>query len=277
MKIVYISSVEVGKYPLMQLIQQKLTPDLVISLSPKMKDKTSGFIDYGVICQQFDLPNWQVLNLNHPKWLRKLKALEPDLIIVCGWQRLLNEEVLKLPKYGTIGFHASILPKFRGRAPINWALILGEKESGVTCFYLEPEADTGKILMQESFPILLEDDCNTLYEKVAITCSNILTQILPKIKQDTLQVKHNESKYFPCYPKRSPQDGVFDFNRNTLDIYNWIRAQTKPYPGAFYIEDGHKYTVWKSLIGEFPKLGLIKQTLDGFITLTDLNKEKVSN
>lgn len=276
MKFVYISSVRVGEHPLLQIIQNSTPPSLVISLSKKMEQKTSGYIDYKRICKNSGIENWEVIDLNHLKWIKKLTELKPDLIIVCGWQRLICKEILNLPKYGVIGFHASLLPNFRGRAPINWAIIMGKKHTGVSCFYLEAEADTGDILMQKSFPILMEDDCNTLYDKVSVACSEIITQVLPLVESKKLQTTHNDSRYFPCYPKREPKDGFFTFDRCSLDIYNWIRAQTKPYPGAFFIEDNNKITVWKSKIGNFPEAGIVKKTIDGFITLLDYDKIKLN-
>ncbi|MGA1823510.1 MAG: methionyl-tRNA formyltransferase, partial [bacterium] len=172
--------------------------------------------------------------------------LKPDLIVVCGWQRLICKEILTIPSLGTIGFHSSLLPKYRGRAPVNWAILLGERETGITMFYLTPEADTGDIIAQKVFPILFNDDCGTIYEKAAKAGAEMIKEYLPQIKNGTAPAIHNPSASYPAYPKRIPEDGRIDFNRSALDIYNFVRSLTRPYPGAFYYDEhGHKVIVWR--------------------------------
>jgi methionyl-tRNA formyltransferase len=171
---------------------------------------------------------------------------------------------------GTIGFHSSLLPKYRGRAPVNWAIIMGERETGVTMLYLTPEADAGDIIAQRAFPITLSDDCKTIYAKAAEAARNILLEQLPRIADGTIVRTHNPSRSHPSYPRRRPEDGLIDFNRSALDVYNWIRAQTRPYPGAFFFRDGERVTVWSAEIGERKEEGvIIMQTGDLPISIVD--------
>ena len=163
---------------------------------------------------------------------------------MCGWQRLICKEILDIPKLGTIGFHSSLLPKYRGRTPVNWAIIAGEKETGITMFYLTEEADAGDIIAQKTFPIMLNDDCNTVYKKSAKAGAELIVEFLPKISKGVAPRLHNPSRSYPAYPKRTPADGEIDFNRGAPDVYNFIRALTRPYPGAFtFLPSGQKVII----------------------------------
>ena len=246
MKIVFIGAVEIGYTVLKSVYDAKFNIDAVFTLPFDMEEKTSGFVDFEPLAKEKNSELIRVKDINTRETIDKIKNINPDLIIVCGWQRLICEEILNIPSLGTVGFHSSLLPKYRGRAPVNWAIIMGEKETGITMFYLTPQADDGDIIAQKAFPILLNDDCNTIYKKSAIAGSELIKIYLPKIKNATAPRVHNPSASYPAYPKRTPKDGLIDFNRSALDIHNFVRALTKPYPGAYYFDDkGDKIIVWK--------------------------------
>lgn len=270
MKIVFVGCVEIGHTVLKNLYQNGYHIDLVVTLDARKAGQTSGYVDFRPLSEQYKSPLLEVVDINVPKCISEIKKLGPDLIIVCGWQRLLGKEVLSIPKKGCIGFHSSLLPKYRGRAPVNWAIIMGEKETGVTMFYLDKGSDSGDIIAQKIFPITLADNCATVYKKAAAASSDLLLDHLPLIKQDKVVRAHNPSRSYPEYPKRSPEDGLIDFQRSALDVYNWIRALTKPYPGAFFYHNGRKIRVWRSEIGKrSDKNKIVMSTADLPVTLTD--------
>ncbi len=271
MKIHFIGCVEIGHTVLSALIGGGWKVDTIWTIAPELAEKTSGYIDFAPLAKQSGAKLMSVRNINAPETIEEMRQSAPDLIIVCGWQRLLSDEILQIPPKKTVGFHSSLLPKYRGRAPVNWAILMGEKETGVTMFYLDPEADTGDIIGQRAFPILLDDDCRTIYEKSAKAASQLLLETLPLIKKGTAPKIHNPSRSYPHYPKRTPEDGLIDFERSALDVYNWVRALTRPYPGAFcFDEKGRKITVWKCAIGKVPgEKHLYRNTLDLPVTLTD--------
>ena len=246
MKIVFIGAVEIGHKILETIYNVNYSVDTVYTLPYSMEESTSGFIDFAPLAKQNNSSLVRTKNINDELHIDEIKKIKPDLIIVCGWQRLVCEEILNIPRLGAVGFHSSLLPKYRGRAPVNWAIIMGEKETGITMFYLTPQADDGDIIAQRSFPILFNDDCNTIYKKSAQAGSDLITEYLPRIENGTAPRVHNPSATYPAYPTRTPKDGLIDFNRSALDVYNFIRALTKPYPGAFYFnEEGYKIIVWK--------------------------------
>lgn len=246
MKIVFIGGVEIGLTVLKSVCDTGYKVDTIITLPFDSAEKTSGFIDFGPIAQQYNSNSIRVKDINQKEYIDALKLINPDLIIVCGWQRLICKEILDIPHLGAIGFHSSMLPKYRGRAPVNWAIIMGERETGITMFYLKPDADAGDIIAQRAFPILFNDDCDSVYRKAARSGAELIAEYLPRIEKGTAPKIHNESSSYPVYPKRTPADGLIDFNRSALDVYNFVRALTKPYPGAYYYdEQGRKVTVWK--------------------------------
>jgi len=267
MKIIFIAAVEIGYKMLETIYGANYSVDTVYTLPLSMQETTSGFTDFSPLTEQNNSHLIRTCNINDKSHIDEIKEINPDLVIVCGWQRLICEDILKIPKMGVVGFHSSILPKYRGRAPVNWAIIMGEKKTGITMFYLTPQADDGDIIAQKSFPILLNDDCSTVYKKSAQAGADLIIEYLPKIENGIAPRTHNPSSSYPVYPKRTPSDGLIDFNRSALDVYNFIRALTKPYPGAYYFNDkGDKVIVWKSEIvfddSKFTQTDTIVHTLD---------------
>ena len=274
MKIVFIGSVEIGYTVLEAVYDCGFAVDTVFTLDFDKQELTSGFIDFEPLAVANKSSLVRVVDLNKNEYIEKTKAISPDLIIVCGWQRLICKEILDIPKLGTIGFHSSLLPKYRGRAPVNWAIIAGEKETGITMFYLTEEADAGDIIAQKTFPIMLNDDCNTVYKKSAKAGAELIVEFLPKISKGVAPRLHNPSRSYPAYPKRTPADGEIDFNRSALDVYNFIRALTRPYPGAFtFLPSGQKVIIWKAKIlfdeSESITNNLVFDTLDFKIVALD--------
>jgi methionyl-tRNA formyltransferase len=277
MKIVFIGGVEIGFKVLEGVYTTGYDVDTVFTLPFEMEEKTSGFIDFEPLVKSNKSNLLRVKDINSQEYIDKIKNINPDLIIVCGWQRLVCKEILDIPKLGTIGFHSSLLPKYRGRAPVNWAIIMGEKETGITMFYLTPEADDGNIIAQKPFPILLDDDCDTVYKKSALAGVELIKEYLPLIEKGVAPRLHNPSGTYPHYPKRTPKDGLIDFQRSALDVYNFVRALTKPYPGAYYIDkNGEKIIVWKIEIvfdeSRLQKDDVVFETLDFKVRLIKFNK-----
>jgi methionyl-tRNA formyltransferase len=247
MKIVLIGTVEIGLTILESVYETNGEVEAVFTLPLESKMKPSGFIDFGPLVEERGTQLIRTSNVNTEDNIVLIRDISPDLVIVGGWQRLICEEIINIPRLGAVGFHSSMLPYYRGRAPVNWAIIMGERETGISMFYLTPDTDDGDIIGQKSFPILFNDDCRTVYEKAAWAGADLIRTYLPKIKDGTVQRIHNEARNFPTYPKRTPADGLIDYNRSSLDIYNFVRALTRPYPGAFFFdESGKKVIVWKT-------------------------------
>lgn len=216
----------------------------LVTLKPESMAQVSGAIDLTVVAEQAQIPVLRVRNINEPEALAWMRQKAPDLVLVVGWTQLLKDDLLRVSKLACLGFHASLLPKSRGRAPVNWALINGETMTGNTMIILEPEADSGDIVAQRMIAITDEDDCKTIYEKVGHTEVEMLDEVLPMIQRGILPRRKQDDSQATVMPRRRPEDGLINWNRTTREIYNWVRALTDPYPGAFSVLNGQRIWIW---------------------------------
>ena len=176
-----------------------------------------------------------------------IKKINPDVILVMGWFYLVPKKIRDIAKYGACGIHASLLPKYAGWAPLVWAIINGEKETGVTFFQFDDSVDGGDILAQKSFAIDYHDSIKEVYEKATIKSIEILLTTLPELENIQF-IKQDKSK-LEIWDKRTPSDGEIDLTQSSFELYNFIRAQSSPYPGAFFKTiDGKKLIIEKARI-----------------------------
>ncbi|HYK81869.1 MAG TPA: methionyl-tRNA formyltransferase [Gemmatimonadales bacterium] len=220
----------------------------VLTLSPEVRASRSGAADYGPVCRRFGVPLHEVTSINDPASRALLQGL--DLVFVIGWSQILSPETLATARLGMIGTHASLLPKNRGSAPINWALIRGEQVSGNSLIWLAEGVDAGDIIDQTEFPISQYDTCGTLYERVAASNRDMILRALPRLLQGerigSPQPRSNGGG--AVLPRRRPADGLINWDQEACAVYNFIRGLTKPYPGAFGWLDGRRWGVWRAAL-----------------------------
>ncbi|HET9284523.1 MAG TPA: methionyl-tRNA formyltransferase [Candidatus Angelobacter sp.] len=162
----------------------------------------------------------------------QLTALAPDAIIVVGYGRIIPPWMLELPRYGNINVHASLLPKYRGAAPIQWAIASGETVTGVTTMLLNEGLDTGDILLQKELPIGDDDTSVTLAPKLAELGADLLVETLHGLEQKTLVAQPQDDSHATLAPILTKEDGLVDFNRTAQEIHNRLRG-FQPWPGAY--------------------------------------------
>jgi len=176
-----------------------------------------------------------------------LEEIQPDVILVLGWYYMIPKAVRDIPKYGCCGIHASLLPKYAGWAPLVWAIIHGEKKTGVTFFQMDESTDGGDIIMQKELAIEPDDTIKEVYAKATESSKQILLETLPIF--DTLEFKKQDKNLLEIHDKRSPEDGLIDMDMTAQEMYNFVRAQSSPYPGAFIrTSDGKKLIIEKARI-----------------------------
>lgn len=198
-----------------------------------------------------NLPVFAPDNINHPIWVRKIRELSPDILFSFYYRDMIKSPILEIPKKGCLNLHGSLLPKYRGRCPVNWVLVNGEKETGVTLHYMTPRPDDGDIVGQKQIEITHNDTAKTLHEKAAIATSLLLDEVLPKIKDGTsprIVQNHDEASYFGG---RGPEDGEILWTASSTEIRNLVRAVTLPYPGAFTYLGDRKCLFWS--VTEIPE------------------------
>ncbi len=246
LRIAFIGCVAEGLRALRTLLELGERVAAVFTLDPERAQKVSGAVRWEEITRNHGIPLHYVRNINDPEPVGLLRSLRPDLVFCVGWTQLLRREILAIPRLGCIGFHASLLPKYRGRAPVNWAIIHGERETGNTMLLLDEGVDTGDIIAQRSFPITLEDTCATVYEKVAQSEEDMIREIMPLIHAGKMPRRPQDHSQATVMPRRRPEDGEIDWRRTTRELHDWVRALTHPYPGAFTWIAGRRVWVWKA-------------------------------
>lgn len=196
---------------------------------------------------QLNIPVIEVENLDDPSFHDKLKALNADLFVVVAF-RILPSNILDLPKKGSINLHASLLPKYRGAAPIHWAIINGEEKTGCTVFFLDEQVDTGQIITQQETPIGPNETTGDLYKRLKKMGSELLAGAVEEIDQETYQLqKQDHSKASPA-PKLFTNDCKIDFTKPALEVHNKIRGLS-PFPTAWAMLEDLKFNMYRSRVG----------------------------
>jgi len=171
------------------------------------------------------------VNFKDENFINQLKEINPDLGVVVAY-RILPREVYSLPKYGTFNLHASLLPKYRGAAPIQWAIINGEKVTGVTTFFLQDKVDTGNIILQREVPIDDEDNFQTLHDKLSQIGSDLVLETVKLIETGNYELKSQDDSLATLAPKITKEICQINWNQSAIKIHNLIRGLS-PVPGAF--------------------------------------------
>ncbi|MFT5883591.1 MAG: methionyl-tRNA formyltransferase [Arcticibacterium sp.] len=179
-----------------------------------------------------DIPVLQPTRLKNPDFLKELQSYKADIQVVVAF-RMLPELVWNMPRLGTFNLHGSLLPQYRGAAPINWAVINGEAETGVTTFFIEKEIDTGKIIYRESIKILPEDSAGSLHDKLMVLGGKLVLKTVKSIiANEYPQTEQEEIDFLKPAPKIFKEDCEIDWSKSTKEVYNFIRGLS-PYPGAW--------------------------------------------
>jgi methionyl-tRNA formyltransferase len=228
------------------LVEAGAAPVAVITLRPELAANRSGAVDYAPVCARLALPLHHVANINDDAAVQLLRGLSLDVLFVIGWSQILRAPALKTARLGAIGAHASLLPRNRGSAPINWALIRGEATTGNSLIWLAEDVDAGDLIDQIEFPITPYDTCATLYEHVAVSNREMILRALPKLRAGERPGRPQTNTHEAVLPRRRPQDGRIDWTAASAQIYDFVRALTRPYPGAFSWLDGQRWTVWRA-------------------------------
>jgi methionyl-tRNA formyltransferase len=240
LRIVFMGTPDFAVASLEKLIETKHEIVGVVTVPDKPAGRGQK-LQYSAV-KQFTLdkkiPILQPEKLKDVEFVEKLKKLDADLFVVVAF-RMLPEVVWSLPRFGTINLHASLLPQYRGAAPINWAIINGETETGITTFYIEKDIDTGNIIFNDKVPIGIKDSAGDLHDKLMVTGANLIIKTVDSIesgKIETISQKLiiDSTKKLNAAPKLDKETCKIIWNDNSLNIYNKIRGLS-PYPAAWSI------------------------------------------
>ncbi|MEQ4707102.1 bifunctional UDP-4-amino-4-deoxy-L-arabinose formyltransferase/UDP-glucuronic acid oxidase ArnA [Providencia huaxiensis] len=195
-----------------------------------------------------ELPVFAPENVNHPLWIERIREMKPDVIFSFYYRDMLSEELLAIAPKGAFNLHGSLLPKYRGRAPINWALLKGESETGVTLHKMVAKADAGDIIAQEKVVITDTDTSLTLHAKVREAAEVLLDKTLPLIEAGSYKAVAQDESQATYFGRRTAEDGLINWNNSAKEVNCLIRAVTEPYPGAFTYLGARKMVIWRARV-----------------------------
>lgn len=215
------------------LLQNNYNIETVVTVPDKQKGRGLHFQESDIkkFALNRKLKILQPENLSDKNFIQDLENINPDLIIIVAF-RILPVDVFNIPKYGSINLHASLLPRYRGAAPINWAIINGEKETGVTTFFIKEKVDTGDILVQKKIPIEDSDDAGSLHDKLALLGASALLQTVKQIESGNLFPIKQDELLSSKAPKLNKENCKIKWNEKSLKIHNLIRG-VSPYPASY--------------------------------------------
>ncbi|WP_313110454.1 bifunctional UDP-4-amino-4-deoxy-L-arabinose formyltransferase/UDP-glucuronic acid oxidase ArnA [Atlantibacter sp.] len=185
-------------------------------------------------------------DVNHALWVERIQKMAPDMIFSFYYRNLLSEKILAAARLGAYNLHGSLLPKYRGRAPLNWVLVNGERETGVTLHRMVERADAGDILAQERIAIAEDDDAMSLHHKLVARATTLLASCLPTMKRGLIDGVKQDESCASVMRGRTPEDGRIEWSLPAKSINNLVRAVTDPWPGAFGYVGTTKFIVWKA-------------------------------
>ena len=232
------------------------------------------------------LPVYQPARIRNPENLEILKKLDPEVIVVVAYGQLIPQSILELPEYGCLNVHASLLPAYRGAAPIQWAVLNGEKTSGVTIMQMDAGLDTGDMLSQTEITLDPQETGGSLFERLSRAGAGLLVETLPKLQAGELHPRKQPEESTTAYARMiEKKDGIIDWNRTARQIDCQIRG-LNPWPSAFTGLEGRQLKIWRASVSGEPDSkkpcgtvlgaeagGIRVQTGEGILILEEIQLE----
>jgi len=184
--------------------------------------------------------------LSTPWFINWIRSLKPEVLFSFYYRHMIPESLLSISPRGALNMHGSLLPKYRGRCPVNWVLLKGETETGVTLHHMVKAPDAGDIVGQKKVAITEADTAGTLMEKINRAGVSLFRELLPLILADKAPRSPQDESRASYFGGRRPEDGRIDWGQSASEIHNLVRAVTHPYPGAFTFHEGRRLLIWES-------------------------------
>lgn len=268
MRIVYMGTPDIAAIILKRLLEEPYEIVLTVTQPdrPKGRGKELAKSPVKVLSEEHCIPVFQPERLRNPEAVAVIREAKPDMIVVAAFGQILPKEILDMPKYGCINVHASLLPAYRGAAPIQWAVLDGQKESGVTIMYMNEGLDTGDILLQKRVSLSPDETGGSLYDTLSVMGAELLTEAIPKIVDGTLTAVP-QGEMTTAYAKQLTKEmGRLDFTRPAEELERYIRG-LNPWPGTYTQLDGKTFKIWRAEV-----VTLTDSSLE-IGTVTDITKK----
>ncbi len=250
MKIVLMGSPDFGIPAFKKILESGYSVPAVVTVPDKQKGRglKVQFSDVKKFALENNIPVLQPDNLKDESFINTLKSLDADLFVIIAF-RILPKEIFAIPELGSFNLHASLLPKYRGAAPINHAVINGESVSGVTTFFLDDKVDTGNIILQKEIPVDINDTFGDVYYRMSEAGADVVLDTIKQIENKSYVLKKQDSMLASKAPKIFRKDCTINWNQDARTIHNFIRGLS-PIPAAFTVSNGKTYKILKSKLTE---------------------------
>ena len=247
MRTVVLAYHEIGAASLLAAIKSGLE---VVAVFTHRDDPAEGgwYASVAKIAAQHGIPVHAPDKIDHPIWIERIRAMNAQLLLSFHYRNMVGAKIRALFPAGCVNLHSSLLPKYRGRAPINWVLVNGETETGVTVHFMADKADAGDIIAQRKVAISVDDDARTLTTRVAAESASLLAEVIPLLKSGKATRTPQDESKATVMGKRTPADGLINWAKPAAEIRNLVRAVTHPWPGAFTFAGTRKIMVWRARI-----------------------------
>lgn len=207
-------------------------------------DENVWFGSVAGLCREKGIGHAAPQSPNTGEWTGCVASLKPDIVFSFYYRHLISGEILRIPPLGAYNLHGSLLPAYRGRAPVNWVLVRGEQTTGVTLHEMVEKPDAGAIVAQEEVAIGPDDTAVVLFGRLEEAASRMLDSILPRIRRGDIPRTPQDLQRGSYFGGRKPEDGRISWDRSAREVFNLIRGVTRPYPGAFGFLGGRKVMIW---------------------------------
>ncbi len=238
---------DVGVRCLKTLLSARIAVPLVVTVRDDPKENR-WFASVADTAQEYGLPVVMPDDANGPEFAERVAQLQPDFIFSFYYRSMLGEHLLHSARRGALNMHGSLLPKYRGRAPVNWAILNGERETGATLHYMVERADAGDIVDQLAVPILEDDDALAVFGKVTAAAEIVLARSLPGLVAGDAPRRPQLLEPGQYFGRRTAADGRIDWSQPAVRIHNLVRAVAPPFPGAFTEVDGRQWWIHRTRV-----------------------------
>jgi methionyl-tRNA formyltransferase len=273
MKFGFVTCVQLGLRCMEAIYDAGAALDLVITLHDDKAVKKSGRVFLDEFCHDRDIPLLKAGHINDPVVQNRIVHDAIDWLFIVGWSQIAGEQVLAAPARGVLGIHPTLLPVGRGRAAIPWAILKQLDKTGVTLFKLDSGVDTGPIVAQHEIPLSPDIDAAALYVAVNDAHAILIRDAIPRLARNELPLIKQAEARATLWPGRKPEDGEIALERSVWDAERLVRAVTRPYPGAFFVQDGVKTIIWHAHVANgvpHPEERILSFS-DGILVLDDVD------
>jgi methionyl-tRNA formyltransferase len=242
---------DVGVRCLKTLLSGGVEVPLVVTVADDPQER-QWYASVAATARDYGLRVIAPADANTSELAQTVAALRPDFVFSFYYRAMLGAPLLRAAGRGALNMHGSLLPKYRGRAPVNWAILRGERETGATLHYMVERPDAGDIVDAQAVPILIDDDAREVFSKVTVAAELVLARALPALLAGGAPRRPQPLLAGEYFGRRRPEDGRIDWTRPALEVHNLVRAVAPPFPGAFGVVDSERWEIQRTRLSSRP-------------------------